>query len=221
MKKLQLIDRLKLMHHVHIHCKLASLCLFFTIVSCAGPKTQTSNCLVVLERLPGNSIYAFTYRCKDMVSCVNTLRQAGKVRALQALHQQILNNSQNYDPLQDKKLIYVCQILFVNLEGWSPLGGEPKTDERIAKSFPLFPIAMSDGVPFLLIDGRVINGVPSVSGAGQVRKCEGLQIIDHDLPTTGFKKAAQDLIQSELFQKLYKDPREKDRMAQEILNQAD
>ena len=200
--------------------KIICCYLLFACVSCTTPKTQNSNCLRAIERLPGNSIYAPTYRCKDMVQCINTLQEAGKCIALQALQQQELNNSVNGDPLQDQKLIYLCHLLFVNSNGWAQLGGEPKTDKRVAKSFPSFPIAISDGVPFLLIDGRIIDGLPSVSGAGEVRKCSGLQTIDHGLPVRGFKNAARDLIQSESFQRLYLDPRDTSRMAEEIWNQA-
>jgi hypothetical protein len=171
--------------------------------------------------LPGNSVYAFTYRCKDMVPCVNTLRRAGKIGALQAMQQYVQIHKQSGNPLQEQMLIYVCQILFINPEGWAQLGGDPETDESIAKSFPIFPIAMSDGVPFLLIEGHVIDGVPATSATEQLRKCEDLQVIGRDLPTKDFKKAAQDLIHTELFQNLYKNPHDRDRMAQEILNQAD
>lgn len=200
---------------------LAFSCLLILLVSCAGPKARNASCLLAIERLPGKSIYALTYRCKDMVRCVNTLRHAGKTAAFQALQEYTLSDQAFRDPLQEEKLIYVCNILFVNPEGWSRLGGEPETDETIAKSFPLFPVAMSDGVPFILIEGYVIGGFTGISGTGQVRKCFGLQTIDHDLSTTGFKKAAEDLVESGSFQRLYKNPRDRERMAEEILHQAD
>ncbi|HEY5043924.1 MAG TPA: hypothetical protein VIK53_18275 [Verrucomicrobiae bacterium] len=192
--------------------------------SCATQENKKAACLTAVENLPRGSVYGITYHCKDMVKCVNTLQQAGKSSALLALKEYVRKHAMPMEPLQDKKLMYVCRLLFINPKGWQQLGigaTVPETDDSIAKQFPLFPVAISDGTPFMLIDGHHIEGIGSESGARDVSQCEGFSIINAGLPTQGYKKAAQDLIQSELFQKLYKDPMAKDLMTQEILNQAE
>jgi hypothetical protein len=142
--------------------------------------------------------------------------------AIQALERYNQLHPEGVGPL-DRKLIYLSRLLFVAPDGWPHLNlgrPVPETDNTIANQFPLFPVAISDGVPFVLVNGSQMAGVPSTTGAYDVQKCKDFQLIDHDYPTKGFEKAAQDLIQSELFQKLYKDPKDKEQMAQEILNQA-
>lgn len=157
-----------------------------------------------------------------MINCVNTLRHAGKSAAIQGLERYNQLHPEDVGPL-DRKLIHVCRLLFVAPDGWPHLNlgrPVPETDSKIANRFPLFPIAISDGVPFMLVNGNQMYGLPSTTCAYDVQKCRDFQLIDHYYPTTGFEKAAQDLIQSELFQNLYKDPKDKEQMAQEILNQA-
>src|SRR5215469_15800166 len=129
MKTPQLRACPKLIYRTSTYAQLVLLCLLIMLPSCAGPVTRNGNCLLAIDQLPGNSIYALTYRCNDMVQCVNTLRHAGKIESLQALQEYTRNHPRGNYPLQDEKLIDLCNILFINPEGWARLGGEPETVE--------------------------------------------------------------------------------------------
>jgi hypothetical protein len=134
-----------------------------------------------------------------MVSCLNTLRHAGKPVAIQALERYNELHPEVIEPHRNEKLIFVCRLLFTAPKGWPRLGlgrPVPEVDNAIANRYPLFPIATSDGVPFMLANGHQLYGLPSTTGAYDVRKCRDFQLINHDYPTKGFEKAAQDLIQS-------------------------
>jgi len=201
-----------------------SLLLSVLIVccSCVTKTGRFEKCVSAIGKLPDRIYSGSFYRCRDMINCVNTLRHAGKSAAIQALERYDQLHPEDVGPL-DRKLIYVCRLLFVGTNAWPHLNlgrPVPETDYIIDNRFPLFPIALSDGVPFMLVNGSQMYGMPSTTGAYDVRKCRDFQLIDHDYPTKGFERAAQDLIQSELFQKLYKDPLDKEQMTQEILNQA-
>lgn len=162
-----------------------------------------------------------------MVKCVNTLRHAGKREALAGLTE--FTQKHQDAPQMDDKLHWVCRLLFVNPKGWKQLGGigshDPNGfDEDVARRFPLFPIAMSDGVPFIISDGGYIfAGVPGPDFFGwhDVALCHDFTMITADLPTRNFQKAANKLVQSELFQKLYPESNKQANMTYEILNQED
>jgi len=144
-----------------------------------------------------------------MVQCVNGLRQLGKEKALATLREHIRLNGISGDPGEEQKLLLVCRLLFVNPDGWKyPRIGHPSPDVdwNVADKFPFFPIALSDGVPFLLLNGSMSGGWTSDTGSACVNLCGHFSIITNDLPQTGYKKAAQDLINSEAFRRLYINP---------------
>lgn len=199
------------------------LSVVLTCCSCITETGRLTKCISAIDNLPGRAHSGNYYRCSAMVSCLNTLRHAGKPMAIQALERYNELHPEVVEPHQNKKLIFVCRLLFTAPNGWPHLNlgrPVPETDNAIANRYPLFPIAISDGVPFMLVNGSQMYGMPSTTGAYDVQKCRDFQLIDHDYPSKGFEKAAQDLIQSELFQNLYKDPNDKEQMAKEILNQA-
>jgi hypothetical protein len=205
------------------------LLLFVGIViclssSCATQPAQKEKCLKALEDLPNGSYWAMSYRCKDMVKCVNTLRHAGKPQALAALTEYTQKHRFTIEPQTDRKLQWVCRLLFINPEGWPQLGigaTEAETNDSIARQYPFFPIAISDRVPFILSNGYPINGLSDQHGYSDVALCRSFSMVAADLPTVGYARAAKKLVQSELFQRLYKDPIEKEIMLEEILNQAE
>ncbi len=79
---------------------------------------------------------------------------------------------------------------------------------------------LSHRVPFLLVGGYNAGGYSGDTPEKCVQLCEKFSIIKDDLPEEGFEKAAQDLIQSEIFQKLYLTADGRNEAAQMILAQA-
>jgi hypothetical protein len=109
-------------------------------------------------------------------------------------------------------------MLFVNPRGWQPpiLGRpSPSINWGTVTNFPLFPLALSQGVPFQLVNGYMLGGAPETARTS-LALCEGLELIQKDLPRKGYEKAAKDLIQSEAFKSLYADAAEAETMALRI-----
>jgi hypothetical protein len=114
-------------------------------------------------------------------------------------------------------------LLVVNPEGWKfPRLGhpEPEIDWHIGEQLPQFPMAVSNGVPFLLIRGYSTAGFTSDTPEKTIELCEGFPLLSADLSETGYEKAAQDLIKSEMFQKLYTTPNGRKGAADMLLVQA-
>jgi hypothetical protein len=159
-----------------------------------------------------------------MVRAVNRLRAMGKEQALAALRNHLRTVGTTGDPMQGKKVLLVCRLLFANPAGWhAPRLGhpEPDVDLRTAERFPLFPIAVSRGVPFLLVRGYASGGRSEDTPQKCVEFCEGLSLITADLREEGFQKAAGDLIKTDLFQGLYLDPKSKREATEMIMRQAE
>lgn len=187
-------------------------------LSCAG---QATNAASLLKNAP--SIRGVEYRCDSMVRTVNSLRQLGKDQALDVIRHHLLENDKYAAPDQWTKILIVCRLLFVNTNGWQPprLGQPvPNVDWKVARQFPLFPIALSDGVPFLLVRDYNAGGFTSDTADKCVKLCEGFPLISTDLPEQGLKDAAQNLVKSELFQGLYSTPESKEDANIMILEQA-
>jgi hypothetical protein len=81
-------------------------------------------------------------------------------------------------------------------------------------------MAVSNGVPFLLIRGYRAGGFTGDSPEKTVELCEGFSLIPADLSETGYEKAAQELIKSEIFRKLYSTPEGRNEAADMLLVQA-
>jgi hypothetical protein len=164
-------------------------------------------------------IYGDTYQCGEIVQTVNQLRKLGKEKCLTALRKYVVSAENN------ETVLIVCRLMFVNPKGWEPphLGSSnPKINAKVAKQFPLFPIAISNGVPFLLIRGYDIGGVPE-QATKCLKLCEGLSLIEKDYPLTGYEKAARDLVQMDAFRLLYEpryDAENSRGMARMIMHQA-
>jgi hypothetical protein len=143
-----------------------------------------------------------------MVQVVNHLRKLGKERSLAVLREYLLTKATNkevFDSEANEKVLFICRLLFVNPKGWQPPGlgsPGPNFNAQVAKHFRLFPIAISNGVPFLLIRGYELGGNPE-HATDCVQHCEGLSLIEKDYPLAGYEKAARDLIQTDSFYQLY------------------
>jgi hypothetical protein len=121
----------------------------------------------IVKKAP--SIDGDTYKCGEMVQVVNHLRKLGKERSIAALREYLLTKPTNkkvFDNGANEKVLFICRLLFVNPKGWHPpgLGGpHPNINAQVAKQFPLFPIAISNGVPFLLIRGYELRSRPKIT----------------------------------------------------------
>jgi len=163
-----------------------------------------TNAVALLSNAP--AIQGEWYRCGDMVRVVNCLRRLGKEQALAVLKYHLHQNGPGGPPSQEFKLHLVCRLLFVNPQGWKPprLGHPlPGIEWKTAEQFPYFPLALSKGVPFLLLRGYASGAFTSDTGENCVKMCEGFALITADLPENGFPEAAQALVHTEAFQKLY------------------
>jgi hypothetical protein len=153
----------------------------------------------MLDRTP--SIAGNTYKCGQMVQVVNHFRKLGKEKSLTALRNYLANGGEN-----DKVLI-ICRLLFVNPKGWdAPILGEPSPsiNEDAAKKFLLFPIALSNGVPFLLIEGYQLEG-KAESAIACLKLCEGFALVNKDYSSADHEKAARALTQTKEFRQLYQE----------------
>ena len=92
-------------------------------------------------------------------------------------------------------------------------------EKRATFLVPLFPIAVTNGVPFFLVGGYDISGLP-VSAAYCLQACSKLSLATNTLATSGFETAAERLIQSPSFRALYVDMEESQHMKNHVLTQA-
>jgi hypothetical protein len=194
--------------------------LFLIVSACQSPK---STALEQLKRAP--KVSAYLYTCKDMVQCVNGLRHLGKEQALLTLKQYVQSiGPSGVHPEQEEKLLLICRLLFVNPNGWKfPRLGQPSPDINWdeAEKLPYFPIALSDGVPFLLVNGYMTGGWTSDTGFACVKLCEHFSIRTNDLSDKDFRLAARHLIESDSFKQLYTNSEDRRRMMDSMMFQAE
>ena len=161
------------------------------------------------------SIAGDTYQCSEMVQVANHLRKLGKDKSLAALRTYLTSGGDN------DKVLVICRLLFVNPKGWgAPILGQPSPsiNQDTAKKFPLFPVALSDGVPFLLVEGYQLEGLPE-SANDCLKLCEGFALVKEDYSTADYEKAARALTQTKEFRQLYQEA-DRQAMADMILRQA-
>ena len=211
------------------------MCFALALSSCGETAPQNQNAgeqtrVSMLRKTPANAgkqtglsmlskfpkIDAYLYRCGEMVQVVNYLRGLGKEKSLAALRE-YCGSAQG-----DHIIPIICRLLFVNPKGWSPprIGAPvPRVNKDAAKRFPLFPIALSENVPFLVIKGYRLGGLPE-SGARCLELCEGFSMIQEDYPLTGYENAAKALTQNESFRELFYDKEDLQQMVKMIFLQA-
>jgi hypothetical protein len=167
----------------------------------------------MLKKTP--SIAGHTYQCGEMVQVVNHLRKRGKEKSLAALREYLLDGGDN------DKVLVICRLLFVNPKGWEfPILGAPvpEINEDASKTFPLFPVAISEGVPFLLVEGYTLNG-KAEPATECLKLCEGFALVKEDYLVSGYEKAARALIETKTFRGLYREA-DKREMVEMVLRQA-
>jgi hypothetical protein len=116
-----------------------------------APSTDIS-----VDSLPAPTISA--YRCDPYIECAAKFQALGKERALPVLRQLAKSTGR-----RDHRVILLCRMLFSNRPD-KPLsrpalgaGGFPRGD---SSSWPDEPLAIVDGVPFLIVFGYSLGGVP-------------------------------------------------------------
>jgi hypothetical protein len=158
------------------------------------------------------------YKCSDCVRAVNNLRSLGKEQALKILETDLREN-----PHDNLKVILICRLLFQNPAGWKPpvmgVPSPPVGSNSVAK-FPLFPTALSERVPFVLLKDYELDGRGEFA-SDYIKRCNNLPMITNDLASENYKAAARALIKSEEFKTLYIDHNELVPMSLFISKQAE
>ena len=178
--------------------------LLCTLLSFCAPSFAQSVVIPILTNTGRGSLSGTTYRCDEMVQSINRLRHLGKDQAIEALKSDLKEHK------DEIKIMCICRLLFQNTNGWKPIAGADMYREMVYTNvldrFPLFPMALSEGVPFFIFRGYDIGGRLGESASEDLQLCEGFAIIPADLPEFNYQKAAIKLLQSEPFLKLYKIP---------------
>jgi len=184
--------------------------------------TETNSPIDFLRNAP--AILGNSFRCDQMVLAVNSLRRVGKAHALTVLKEHLRQFQETGEPRQQQKLLLVCRLLFINPKGWAPpkLGQPfPEVDWQVAKEFPLFPLAVSHEVPFLLLRGYGSGGFTSDTPARCLEICATFPIRETDLSETGYVEAAKALVGTSALQNLYSDLSSRSIAVEMILEQAE
>jgi hypothetical protein len=143
----------------------------------------------------------------------------GKEKALEALtnycKEKVLSGA------EDKKVCMMCRLLFVNPKGWPTTSfGMPVPETTNGwKLYPIFPLAVSDKVPFSLVrgyagDGRFENPFDTI------QECQQYSIVPEDLAITNYAAAASNLVGSAAFNELFPEAKLYQRMVKFIFEQA-
>jgi hypothetical protein len=173
-----------------------------------------------IDALEKIQMAAQAFNSRQMVAAVNYLRKTGKGSAMRILRDYYAGGYSVPDPRQSRELtvICTCMLLFTPpKEGWlEPWSHAPlvfdtmRYDSSAKKQFPLYPIAVSNGVPFLLTTGYTpaqgplrARDIPD-EGKRFLDLCEHLELISTDLPSTKHDDAAKALIDSAGFKGLFK-----------------
>lgn len=194
------------------------LCLLSSLILVAVAQASEGDDMQIVRDAP--DVVAWTYKADKMVHAVNQLRRLGKEKAVETLKRYTATQKAFED---NEKVLVLCRCLFRNPEGWKPPAlGEPvpHISRNAVKQFPLFPLAMTKGVPFVLVSGYSLDG-RAEPAAACIALCEKLPLIAEDLPERGYKEAAQELVQSQAFRDLYSDPRDRDQMVKLVMTEAE
>jgi hypothetical protein len=139
----------------------------------AKPASAGGSAPVLLKDLPEFAIKPDNYRADPYLAAASKIQSAGKDRARQLLAELAK------DPEHGEKVIVLCRMLFTTRAGAEfrrPLIGAAhflgKTDYA---AWPLEPIELVDGVPFLITRGYSLGGQAEPAGkylAYCLRNCD-------------------------------------------------
>lgn len=186
------------------------------LLAICNPLFGESSNLEMVQKMPQPFISP-DYSCDRVVQVVNHLRHSGKDQAIKALEMDLKENASD-----NNKVVLICRLLFRNPSGWPlPLLGAPTPNigAKNMDQFPIFPWAISRGVPFLIIQGYVLDG-RGESAIKCLDLCRDLPMVPDDLADKNYEAAAQALIDSEEFKHIYPSIDSRFAMEKFVLNQA-
>jgi hypothetical protein len=179
------------------------MCPFPFLFVCVGlgcsfqQPSASSRDFDMINKLP--SVSGVSYNCKETIQLLNHLRRMGKEKCLATLREYLATGGDDF------RVLMVCRLLFVNPNGWGQtvLGNPlPEINHESVKKFPSFPFALTNGVPFLIVEGYVLRG-KCESANVCLKHCYKFVMVKEDYPSDGYEKAALDLTDTDAFQKLY------------------
>ncbi len=159
------------------------------------------------------------FRSLDIVRAVNALRRVGKKSSLILLNEALKRE----EPDAPMAVSIVCRLLFRPPSGgWThPVLGAPfpSINPVAAGGFPLFPIAISHGVPFILVRGYTLVGV-TTEPEQTLSQCQTSDLVARDLPLDGYSAAAKALVSTDQFKQLYPNSDDIALMARDVITQS-
>jgi hypothetical protein len=200
-------------------------------VSCSQSSNEPKNApgyannpLGVNTHVKPLQIISVNFEPNQIIRTTNALRKLGRTEALQSLHAYYYSNWPiSFEKYEDVEII--CGLLFINPDGWTHPGfgvPMPFTRPDATNLFPNFPIAFSNGVPFLLAMGYASGG-GGPGGEPTLARCQDLELIAADMKLCDKKSAivaAEALVASSAFKSLYRDDVELSKGKEFVLAQA-
>jgi len=172
-------------------CITAIICFIFYCTTAAD--------VDIVRQAP--SLDGYDYHCSDMIHTVNAMRAIGKGRALNAMREYLALKG---EPGQ-QRIVLICLLLFADTNRvlhMTALGDpSPKLDLEIADKYPVFPLVIHDGVPFLAVQGYMLGGLINLHRV--LNECERLDIIKRDIENGDPTRAAKRLIKEPQWRRLF------------------
>jgi hypothetical protein len=136
--------------------------LVLTGLTCETPRieetTPSTDIQKMLQKLPAP--FNGSYSSDAYLTAASLLQKLGREKAILALR----NYSQAHDnaPPELDQVFVLCRMLFVSKKGGEfrrPRLGAPEFLRGKRSDWPLEPVAIEDGIPFLVIRGYRLEGV--------------------------------------------------------------
>lgn len=198
------------------------LCASIVALPCVAEEGPPPDSLVLklIERAP--IMDGELYKCADMAFVVNELRKVGKAEAIRALRELVARTQLGEHKSRRDSVFLICRCLFDKPDGWTPprLGRKnPDVPESAVQKLPVFPLAYSNDLPFMVIGGYLLGG-QGEDPMDCLKLCGSLSLRTSDLPTYGYEMAARALVSSPIFVELYPEVLTRNEMAEMVLRQA-
>jgi len=135
-----------------------ALVLVVAVSGCRGSVVPVSDCLGSLQLASLPDLNSGRYKASVYISAAALLQEMGRKSACQALSQAGENHQNN------QQVVVLCRMLFTeraNSEFRRPkIGGASFLGDTDYPDWPLEPIELVDGVPFLITQGYLVFGWP-------------------------------------------------------------